>query len=32
VLAALRKTAIEIPHAALESRYKVWVDEWLPGG
>lgn len=32
VPAGLRKTAIEIPQAALESRYKVWADGWLPFG
>jgi len=26
------KPAIEIPQAALESRYEVWVDRWLPFG
>jgi hypothetical protein len=31
-LAGLRKTAIEIPQTALESRYKVWGDRWLPFG
>jgi hypothetical protein len=28
----LRETAIEIPQAALESRYEVWGDRWLPFG
>jgi hypothetical protein len=31
-LAGLRKTAIEIPQTAIESRYKVWGDRWLPFG
>ena len=31
-LAGLRKTAIDIPQTALESRYKVWGDRWLPFG